>query len=69
MTTRNEIEAAMSRFRSASLLLEEARMAGAPPDCVAERERDLEAARARLVELKRISPLPEIAYLLERSPS
>lgn len=48
---RKEIETAISRYRSAELLLEEARMVGAPPDCVAERERDLAAARIRLIEL------------------
>jgi hypothetical protein len=47
-------------------LLDDARMVGAPPDCVAERERDLAAARAQLTELGidpeslSCSPSPEI---------
>lgn len=49
--TRSSIEEAITRFRSAAALLDDARMVGAPPDCVAERERDLDAARALLIEL------------------
>ncbi|MCC6704182.1 MAG: hypothetical protein IT334_04840 [Thermomicrobiales bacterium] len=59
MTEREEIEAAVNRFRSAELLLEEARLVGAPPDCVAERERDLAAAKVRLIELGVDPELPE----------
>ncbi len=53
MPNRNEteIEKASEAVRSARLLLEDARMVGAPPDCVAERERDLAAAEVCLRDL------------------
>ena len=48
MIDQTERETAIADYRSARLLLHEARMVGAPTDCVAERERDLSAAAARL---------------------
>jgi hypothetical protein len=51
MPTSADIDAALARFTVAAALLHEARMVGAPTDCVAERLADLKAARARLTEL------------------
>ena len=51
METPGEIKAATDRWRNALNLLDDARMVGAPPDCVAERARDLAAARIGLIEL------------------
>lgn len=48
MIDQTELELAIADYRAARLLLHEARMVGAPTDCVAERERDLAAAAARL---------------------
>ena len=48
MIDQTELESAIADYRAARLLLHEARMVGAPTDCVAERERDLAAAAARL---------------------
>jgi hypothetical protein len=42
---------AIANYRAAWSLLEDARLLAAPPDCLAERERDLAAADARLREL------------------
>lgn len=53
MSREREISEARQIVEAAERLLDDARMVGAPPDCVAERERDLAAARVRLAELER----------------
>jgi len=55
MRRSNDLASAIDTYNRALDLLNEARMAGAPPDCLAERMLDLEAARVLLIELERNS--------------
>ncbi len=55
----SDIESARAAVQAAEQLLEDARMVAAPPDCVAERERDLAAAKMRLRELEQGIVQPE----------
>lgn len=58
MSREREITDAKEAVDAAERLLDDARMVGAPPDCVAERARDLAAARVKLAELERDNNRP-----------